>query len=107
MIEGLFHRDGENFRWDLHDPVDDGSKGYVRYVFSYSSKLPGSAGKRALFEGVAHVDLVDGLISDYHEVAEAGTGLQMLGFPPERLAKFIGRQARLLAERDEAAGHLE
>ena len=107
MIENHFHRDGEDFRWDLHDPVDNGEIAYARYVFSYRSKLSESAGKRALFEGVCIVRMVDGLIADYREVAEVGTGLAMMDFAPERIAKFFTRQARDLAARAEASGHVE
>ena len=53
MIEGFFHRDAGDFRWDLHDVVDDGRTGYARYVFSYTSKLPEAQGRRAIFEGVS------------------------------------------------------
>jgi ketosteroid isomerase-like protein len=107
MIENHFHRDGEDFRWDVHDPVDDGALAYARYVFSYRSKLAGSAGKRALFEGVCIVRMTDGLIADYREVAEVGTGLAMMEFAPERIAKFFARQARDLASRAEATGHVD
>ncbi len=106
MIENYFHRDGADFRWDMHDPVDDGETGYARYVFSYRSKLPEAAGRRSIFEGVAIARLRDGLISDYREVANAVTGLSMMGFAPERLGKFIARQAAELEARDEAAKHL-
>ena len=27
MIEQYFHRDAENFRWDIHDPVEVGDRG--------------------------------------------------------------------------------
>jgi hypothetical protein len=40
LIENHFHRDAENFRWDLHEPVENHGIGYARYVFSYRSKLP-------------------------------------------------------------------
>lgn len=105
MIEGYFHRDGTGFRWDMHDPVSDGTIGYVRYVFSYESRLPDTAGRRALFEGVSIVRLEDGLIRDYREVANAAAGLHTLGFAPERIAKFLDREAKELAGRDEAKGH--
>lgn len=107
MIENHFHRDGEDFRWDIFEPVDDGASGYARYVFSYRSKLPAFAGRRAVFEGVAVVKLRDGLIAEYGEVANAATGLSMLGFPEARLAKFAAKQAKELCERDEAARHRE
>lgn len=106
MIENFFHRDARDFRWDLHDVVDDGRTGYARYVFSYESKLPGAAGRRALFEGVSICRLRDGRIEDYREVANSAVGLHTLGFAPERIAKLLGREARELAARTEAAGHL-
>ncbi|MGI9426267.1 MAG: nuclear transport factor 2 family protein [Hyphomicrobiaceae bacterium] len=107
MIENYFHRDAENFRWDIHDPVGNGDVGYARYVFSYDSKLDESKGKRAIFEGVAICRLNDGLIQSYTEVANAALGLSCIGFPPERLARFIAKQRDELRQRDEAAAHIE
>ena len=107
MIEDYFHRDGCNFRWDMHDPVDNGSVGYARYVFSYEAKLDDAQGRRALFEGVAICRLKDGKIAHYSEIANSATGLLGLGFPPERLAKFINKQKTELEGRDEAAYHLK
>ena len=105
MIEAFFHRDACDFRWDLHDIVDDGHTGYARYVFSYESKLPGASGRRALFEGVSICALRDGRIASYREVANSAVGLHALGFAPERIAKLLAREARELAARPEAAGH--
>lgn len=105
MIEGHFHRDGQDFRWELFDPISDGRVGYVRYVFSYTSRLSGCIGQRAIFEGVAICRVADGLISDYREVAEASTGLSMIGFSDTRMAKFVAKQARALADRKEAKAH--
>ncbi|MEM9140882.1 MAG: nuclear transport factor 2 family protein, partial [Pseudomonadota bacterium] len=83
----------------------DGAVGYARYVFSYESKLPGHAGQRACFEGVAICRLQDDLIADYREVAEWVTGLSMLGFPDGRISGLAARQARALMAREEATGH--
>ena len=107
MIEDYFHRDAENFIWDMHDPVDDGRIGYVRYVFSYDSKLADSRGKRAVFEGVSICRLRDGLIEDYREVADSVAGLQQLGFGSERLVKLIDREAQALRARPESAHHIK
>ena len=107
MIENYFHRDGCNFRWDIHDPVDNGSVGYARYVFSYESKLEGLEGKRALFEGVAICQLKNGKIAHYSEIANSATGLLGLDFGPERLAKFVNKQKAALEAREEAAHHLK
>lgn len=105
MLENYFHRDAENFRWDMHDPVQQGEVGYARYVFSYDSKLAGAAGRRGLFEGVSIVRLSNGLIRNYREVANIGPGLAALGFVPARVDKLMQRQARALADRSEAAKH--
>ena len=105
MLENRFHRDAENFRWDMHDPVRDGDIGYVRYVFSYDSKLAGCEGRRGMFEGVAILRLDGDRIRDYREVANVGPGLVSLGFVPERVSKILAREARELAERPEAGGH--
>ncbi len=105
MLENRFHRDACNFRWDMHDPVCQGDVGYVRYLFSYDSKLAGAEGRRGMFEGVAIIGLRDGLIASYREVANVGPGLSRLGFAPERLAKLMAREAEHLAARPEAAGH--
>ena len=46
MIEDYFHRDGENFRWDIFEPVEQRNMGYARYVFScllYTSPSPRDA----------------------------------------------------------------
>ena len=106
MIRDYFHRDGCNFRWDAHNPVSDGTTGYVRYVFSYESKLEAAKGKRTMFEGVAIVTLENGLIKTYTEVANSAPGLQRIGFEPERLARFVKKQGSELAARDESEGHL-
>ncbi len=107
MIENYFHRDGEDFLWDMHEAVGRDGLGYARYVFSYRSKLPDCKGKRGMFEGVAIVRYnEDGKITDYREVAESGVGLHLLGFSPERIAKFMNREAEELKSRDESAAHL-
>lgn len=106
MIENYFHRDAEGFVWDMHDPVCANGVGYARYVFSYRSKLPDHAGNLGMFEGVAIVRYNQaGEITDYREVAQTGVGLSLLGFPPERIAKFLAREAKALQSRDESATH--
>jgi len=107
MVVEFFHRDGENFRWDIHDPVEQGPFGYARYVFSYHSRLPGHEGKRSVFEGVAVCTLRDGLIASYTEVANPCTGLSMIGFDDQRVGKFLRKQVEELRSRAETEGHFE
>lgn len=106
MIHNYFHRDACNFRWDLHEPICDGTTGYVRYVFSYESKLPEFAGTRTMFDGVGIVTMRDGLIETYKEIANTAPGLQRMGFNEQRLGRFIEKQGAELAARKESHGHL-
>lgn len=106
MIENYFHRDAENLCWDMHSPVEAGSVGYARYVFSYDSRLQDARGERAVFEGVAICRLRDGLIEEYREVAHSISGLQQLGFDNQRLLKLLARESAELLARDESRHHV-
>lgn len=106
MIEEYFHRDAQNFRWDLHQVLSDDETGMARYVFSFESKLKGCEGKRAIFEGVAVCALKDGLIQHYSEVADTMTGQHLMGFSLEKMARFTARQTAFLSDRTEAKPHL-
>jgi SnoaL-like domain len=106
MITDWFYKSATDFRWDMHDPVSDGRTLYARYTFSYRSLLPQANGARAMFEGVSIMQLEQGLIADYREVANAATGFVDMNFAPERIAKILAREGRELKARPEMARHL-
>ncbi len=106
MIDDWFYRTAEDFRWDMHDSVSDGKTLYVRYTFSYRSKLAEAKGARAMFEGVAIMSLRDGLIAEYHEVANTATGFVDMNFAPERIVKIVAKQGAALKARPEMQRHL-
>jgi ketosteroid isomerase-like protein len=106
MIDDWFYRTAEDFRWVMHDPVSDGKTLYARYTFSYRSKLPEAKGARAMFEGVAIMQLRDGQIAEYHEVANTAPAFVDLNFAPERIAKIIAKQGAALKARDEMKRHV-
>lgn len=93
MVENHFHANACDFSWALADALSDGKLAYARYAFSYTSKLPGSEGKRVFFSGIAQVRLQDGLISRYGEVFDRGIALAQMDFAPERIAKSLKRWA--------------
>jgi ketosteroid isomerase-like protein len=93
MVEHHFHANARDFSWTLSDALSDGSLAYARYGFSYTSKIPGSAGTRVFFSGISQVRLQDGLISRYGEVFDRGIALAQMNFPPERIAKSLKRWA--------------
>jgi ketosteroid isomerase-like protein len=106
LIDDWFYRTASDFRWDMHDPVSDGSRLYARYTFSYRSRLPEANGARAMFEGVSIMKLRDGLIAQYHEVANTVTGFVDMNFAPARIAKLATREAKALKARPEMKRHL-
>ncbi|WP_371423455.1 nuclear transport factor 2 family protein [Tardiphaga sp.] len=106
MVDDWFYRTADDFRWDMHRPVSDGTTLYARYTFSYRSKLPEADGGRAMFEGVAIMTLRDGKIVSYHEVANTAPAFVDLHFAPDRIAKIVGKQGAALKARPEMARHL-
>jgi ketosteroid isomerase-like protein len=106
LIDDWFYRTACDFRWDMHDPVSDGKTLYARYTFSYRSTLPEAKGARAMFEGVAIIQLRDGKIATYHEVANTAPAFVAMNFAPERIAKIVARQGDALKARPEMARHL-
>ena len=106
LIDDWFYRTATDFRWDMHAPVSDGHTLYARYTFSYRSILPEAKGARAMFEGVAIMQLRDGKIAEYHEVANTAPAFVTLNFAPERIAKIVAKQGAALKARPEMARHL-
>ncbi|MFK4386753.1 nuclear transport factor 2 family protein [Bradyrhizobium sp. USDA 223] len=106
MIDDWFYRTATDFRWDMHDPVTDGTTLYARYTFSYRSTLPEANGARAMFEGVAIMTLKGGKIASYHEVANTAPAFVDLNFVPERIAKIVAKQGAELKARPEMQRHL-
>ena len=106
LIDDWFYRTATDFRWDMHAPVSDGHTLYARYTFSYRSTLPEAKGARAMFEGVAIMQLRDGGIAEYHEVANTAPAFVDIKFAPERIAKIVAKQGAALKARPEMKRHL-
>ena len=105
MIDDWFHRTARDFRWDMHRPVSDGRMLYAYYTFSYVSTLPEAKGKRVGFDGVSIMQMRDGKISEYREVANSAIGLLDIGFAPERVAKILNKEAQHITARPEWTRH--
>ncbi|MCA1845339.1 MAG: nuclear transport factor 2 family protein, partial [Actinobacteria bacterium] len=86
--------------------VFDGTTLYARYTFSYRSLLPEANGGRAMFEGVAIMQVEDGLIAEYREVANPGPAFVDMNFTPERIAKILAREGQALKSLPEMKRHL-
>lgn len=106
MLEAHFWGAAKDFKWDMLDPVMAGQIGYARYLFSFTSTLPESKGRRVIFNGMACFHFENGLIKEYFETFEAAVAQAQLGFAAERVAKFAARKARHLRDTAPAAAHL-
>jgi ketosteroid isomerase-like protein len=93
MVRRQFHGNASDFSWKLGDVVEQGGLGYASYVFSYTSKIAGSEGRRTGFSGMCKVRLRDGLIERYEEIFERAQVLARLGFADERIVKSVRKWA--------------
>ncbi len=107
MLENHFHRDAERFRWTMFDPVFDGSRGYARWLFSYSSLQADSAATRVVFDGMSSFEIHQGSIRRYDEVFSAGEAFVQLGMDPGRIEKILTRFAAATRDRAAATRHLD
>lgn len=105
MLEGLFHRDGENFIWRMPDPVDNGTTGYARWYFSYDCKLPHIAGKRIFMDGVGLFQLRDGLIGRYEDMCRTAELLRQLEMPADKHQRVIEKMFARSQENPHWAEH--
>jgi hypothetical protein len=102
-----FHDTGSDYLWEFFDPVCDGTIGYARFWFSYTSRLAESAGRRVLFEGISHFRFEDRLISRYSEAFDRGVALVQLGFPGERIRRILEKVAGAQNRTSEVRPHLD
>ena len=47
MMQALFHRDAADYRWEMFDPVFDGTMGYAWSLSSFTSTIAQFKGKRS------------------------------------------------------------
>ena len=101
-----FHVGGEHFAWQFLEPLFTESAGYARYLFSYRSREPESAGRLIVFDGMARFRLHGGLIADYAEVFDRGVAFTQLGYAGARVLKLLGRYAAEAQAGDATRAHL-
>lgn len=106
MLEHRFWRDGEAFRWEMLDPVDDGRTGYARWRFSYRAKTPEAKGKRIFMEGVGYFHLKDGLLARYEDYARIGEVLVQLDLPPAKTLRVLEKMTAAQNASAAAKAHL-
>ena len=106
MMQDLFHRDADDYRWEMFDPVFDGRQGYAWSLSSFTSKIPQFEGAQVVIDGISRFVVRDGLIAEYRESVNGGVAMAQLGVPPERMAKVFGRWSGWLKARPETVDYL-
>ena len=106
MMQGLFHRDAADYRWEMFDPVFDGIQGYAWSLSSFTSKIPQFAGQRVVIDGISRFMMRDGLIAEYRESVNGGVAMAQLGVAPDRMTKVFTRWTGWLRERPETVEYL-
>ena len=89
MLSNYFHRDGENFFWEMYDHALENDLGYARYRFGFTSKLPEYKGKKVSIPGIGFFKFKDGLIEDYSESVNGGLAMVQLGVNPLKMEKVF------------------
>jgi ketosteroid isomerase-like protein len=106
MMQDLFHRDAADYRWEMFDPVFDGSKGYAWSLSSFTSKIPQFKGRPVVIDGISRFVVRDGLIAEYRESVNGGIAMAQLGVEPDRMTKVFTRWSGWLRERAETLEYL-
>jgi hypothetical protein len=106
MLEGLFHRDAGQYRWDMFDPVCVGNLGYAHSLSRFVSKIPQFAGQQVVIDGISRFALRDGLIADYAESVNGGVAMVQLGVDAPRIEKVLKRWATALRARPDVAAYM-
>lgn len=107
MMQNVFHRDaGPDYRWEMFDPVCNGSIGYAWSLSSFTSRVPEFAGRQVLIDGMSRFVLRDGLVAEYFESVNGCVAMAQLGVQPERMAKIARRWAGWLRDAPASAEYL-
>jgi len=79
LADEWIYRNARDGRWAMFDPVSDGRSLYARYIFTYVSTLPEAKGRRTGFEGVAIIQLENGLIANERRIYDFSALLIQIG----------------------------
>ncbi|MCO5118106.1 MAG: nuclear transport factor 2 family protein [Burkholderiaceae bacterium] len=107
MMSNLFHRDaGDDYRWEMFDPVCNGRIAYAWSLSSFTSRIEQFQGRFVVIDGMSRFVLRDGLIAEYHESVNGGVAMHQLGVEPARMDKVFGRWTERLRDRPETQAYL-
>jgi len=74
MMQDLFHRGRDGFRWNVRSGVR-GHQGYAWSLSSFTSTIPRFKGQRVVIDGMSRFIVRDGLIAEYRESVNGGVAM--------------------------------
>ena len=89
MLNNYFHRDPKNFFWEMSDHIFSKDKGYAKYLFTFTSKIPGYLGKKVVVSGISFFRFKLNSIVEYSESVNGGIAMVQLGVKPEKMQKVF------------------
>ena len=89
MLSDYFHRDGEDFLWEMYDHALENNIGYVKYRFSFVSKIPDYKGRKVIIPGIGCFKFENNFIKNYSEAVNGGLAMIQLGVNPLRMEKVF------------------
>lgn len=106
MMEHMFHRDADDYRWEMFDGLRRGEMGYAWSLSSFTSTVPEYAGKKVVIDGMSRFVLRGELVAEYFESVNGGVAMAQLGVEPPRMAGVMRRWTGWLQERPETKAYL-
>ena len=73
----------------MYDLINNDSKGYARYRFSFTSTLKGSENIRVAVAGMAYFQFDGNLIEYYGEVVNGGIPMSQLNLPAGKIKRVF------------------
>ena len=89
MLSDYFHRDCEDFFWEMYDHALENNLGYVKYRFSFISKIPDYKGRKVVIPGIGCFEFENEFIKNYSEAVNGGLAMVQLGVNPLKMEKVF------------------
>ncbi len=100
MLANYFHRDAENFYWEMYDHVFNKNIGYAKYRFTFTSKIPIYFGKKVVLAGICFFRFKSNLILEYSESVNGGIAMVQLGVNPQKIKNVFVKWFKRTLEDD-------
>ena len=89
MLSYYFLRDSEDFFWEMYDHALKNNLCYVKYRFSFISKIQDYKGNKVVIPGIGCFEFENEFIKNYSEAVNGGLAMIQLGVNPLKMEKVF------------------